>query len=189
MAMVRDGVLVCKSGTGDIVSKRSFGSAQIHVEFSTPLMPAAKGQARGNSGVYLQGRYEVQVLDSYQNPTYFHGQAGGVYKQYAPLVNACRKPGEWQTYDIIFEGPRFKDGKLEKPAIVTVLHNGVVTQNHTVLIGGTPHRAVGTYQAHPEKGPIRLQDHGNPVRFRNLWIRELKMPTPEDIGTGPLIGK
>ena len=175
--------------SGDIFTKDEFGpDVQLHLEFATPP-PVGDGQGRGNSGVFFYGRYEIQVLDSFDNPTYPDGQATAIYGYRPPLVNASRQHGEWQTYDIIFEGPRFKDGKLEKPAVATVLHNGIVTQNHTVLIGQTPHMKVGTYEPHPEKGPIKLQDHGNPMRFRNIWIREITMPSPEDIGSGPEIGK
>jgi Domain of Unknown Function (DUF1080) len=175
--------------TGYMMTKDEFGpDFQLHMEFATPP-PVGDGQGRGNSGIFLFGRYEIQVLDSYENPTYPDGQATGIYGYMPPQVNASRKPGEWQTYDIIVEGPRFTDGKLAKPLVVTVLHNGVVTQNHTALIGDTPHKKVGTYKAHPEKGPLKLQDHGNPMRFRNIWIRDIKMPSAEDIGTGPEIGK
>ena len=178
------------AGGGDIQTKENFGpDFQLHFEWTAPTPAKGNGQGRGNSGVFLFGRYEVQVLDNYENKTYPDGQATAIYGYLPPQVNASRKPGEWQAYDIIFEGPRFKDGKLEKPAIVTVLHNGIVTQNHTVLIGDTPHRAVGTYHAHPEKGPIKLQDHGTPIRYRNIWIREIQMPSPEDIGSGPVIPK
>lgn len=186
---VENGYMEVVPKTGYLITKDEFGpDVQVHVEFATPP-PVGDGQGRGNSGVFLFGRYEIQVLDSYNNPTYPDGQATGIYGYRPPLVNASLPPGVWQTYDIIFEGPRFKDGKLEKPAVATVLHNGVVTQNHTVLIGETPHKKVGTYTPHGEKGPIKLQDHGNPMRFRNLWIREIKMPSQEDIGSGPEIGK
>lgn len=161
--------------SGDIFTKQEFGpDVQLHLEFATPP-PVGDGQGRGNSGVFLFGRYEIQVLDSYNNPTYPDGQATAIYGQTPPLVNASRKPGEWQVYDIIFNGPRFNaDGTVAKPASATVLHNGVLTQNHTILIGDTPHRNVGKYNKHGEKGPIKLQDHSNPMRFRNIWIRELK---------------
>jgi hypothetical protein len=175
--------------SGDIFTRDEFGpDVQLHVEFATPP-PVGSSQGRGNSGIFFYGRYEIQVLDSYENPTYPDGHATAIYGYMPPQVNASRPPGEWQTYDIIFNGPRFEEGKLKKPAAVTILHNGVVTQNHTILIGDTPHKQVGTYHAHPEKGPIKLQDHGNPMRFRNIWIRDLKDPSPEDIGTGPEIGK
>jgi hypothetical protein len=186
---VENGYMEVVPRSGYMMTKDEFGpDVQVHVEFATPP-PVGDGQGRGNSGVFMFGRYEIQVLDSWNNPTYPDGQATAIYGYRPPLVNASLPPGTWQTYDIIFEGPRFKDGKLEKPAIATVLHNGVVTQNHTVLIGETPHKQVGTYHAHPEKGPLKLQDHGNPMRFRNIWIREITMPSPEDIGSGPEIGK
>jgi hypothetical protein len=124
-------------------------------------------------------RYEIQILDSFNNKTYFDGQCGAIYKQAPPMVNACRKPGEWQTYDILWEGPRFKgDGSVERPAYVTVLHNGVVVQNHVALLGSTFYDRPPAYEKHPETGPIRLQHHGNPVRFRNIWVREIKPVQP-----------
>ncbi len=170
---VKDGVATV-NGTGTISTKQEFGDCQLHVEWAAPMKVEGEGQGRGNSGIYFQGRYEVQVLDSYENKTYFHGQAGGVYKQTAPLVNACRKPGEWQTYDIIFHAPRFdKSGKLEKAATVTVLHNGVLIQDHTEILGTTSHVGHPKYAAHPLKQSLQLQDHHNPVKFRNIWIREL----------------
>lgn len=186
---VENGYMEVVGKTGDIFTREQFGpDVQLHIEFATPP-PVGDGQGRGNSGCLFYGRYEIQVLDSYNNPTYPDGQATGIYAYMPPQVNASRKPGEWQFYDIIFEGPRFKDGKLEKPAYATVFHNGVLTQNHVALIGDTNHRTVGTYKPHPEKGPIKLQDHGNPMRFRNIWIRSIKNPGPEDIGDGPQIGK
>jgi len=157
-----------------ITSKKKFGDIQLHLEFATPEKIEGSGQGRGNSGVYLMGRYEVQILDSYQNPTYYDGQCGAIYKQHPPLVNASRKPGEWQTYDIIFTAPRFdKDGKLLKPAYVTVIHNGVVVQNHFEIEGTTAWDAPPKYAPHAEKEPIHIQFHGNPVKFRNIWVREL----------------
>jgi len=176
--------------TGDIFTKDEFGpDVQLHVEWTAPVPGTGSGQGRGNSGIFLYGRYEIQVLDNYENQTYPDGQATGIYGYMPPRVNASRKPGEWQAYDIIFEGPRFEDKKLVKPAYVTILHNGVLTQNHVALIGDTPHQHVGTYSAHPEKGPLKLQDHGNPVRYRSIWIRELHLPGPDEIGAGPQIGK
>lgn len=172
---VEGGYFECVPKTGDLVTKGEFGpDIQLHFEFATP--PASgDGQGRGNSGCFVFGRYEIQVLDSYNNPTYPDGQATAIYGQTPPLVNASRPPQTWQTYDIIFEGPRFHvDGTVAKKAIVTILHNGVVTQNHTEVMGETLHRAVGKYTKHGEKGPIKFQDHGNPMRFRNIWIRELK---------------
>lgn len=172
-----DGALVSKSGTGNILSKRKMRSAQIHVEFATPFMPNAKGQARGNSGVYLQGRYEIQVLDSYRNPTYANGSCGALYGQYAPLVNACRKPGEWQTYDIVFHAPQCDgSGKVSRPGTLTLLQNGVLIQDHETIRGKTG-------GANPdnvcEEGSLMLQDHFHPdvketfMKFRNIWYRPL----------------
>ena len=172
---VENGYIEVLPKSGDIFTKQEFGpDVQLHIEFATPP-PAGDGQGRGNSGVFFFGRYEIQVLDCFNNPTYPDGQATAIYGQTPPLVNASRKPGEWQVYDIIFNGPRFNaDGTVAKPAETTILHNGVVTQNHTILTGDTPHQNVGKYHKHPEKGPIKLQDHNNAMRFRNIWIRELK---------------
>lgn len=164
---------------GNLTTRQAFGDCQLHVEWASPPEAKSSGQGRGNSGVYLMSRYEVQVLDSYENDTYYDGQAGAIYKQRPPLVNACRKPGEWQTYDIVFKAPRFDDkGKLLKPAIVTLLHNGVLVLDHFELLGQTEYRSPPFYKAHEAKLPLYLQGHGCPVRFRNIWIREL----PEDDG-------
>ena len=169
---VKDGVATV-NGTGYIHTRQAFGDCQLHVEWATPAEVKGDGQGRGNSGVYLQGLYEVQVLDSYDNKTYFDGQAGAIYKQHPPLVNVCRKPGEWQTYDIIYHGPRFgTDGKLLKPGNFTVLQNGVLIQDHVEIQGDTM-KSPPRYAAHPAKLPLALQDHGNPVHYRNIWIREL----------------
>jgi len=175
---IANGVMVCKSGTGDIHSKHTFRSAQIHVEFATPNMPQAKGQARGNSGVYIQGRYEVQILDSYQNPTYANGSCGALYGQYAPLVNVCRPPGEWQTYDIVFHSPKCgADGAISERGTLTVLHNGVLIQDHVTIQGIT---TLGDKTNVCEPGPLRLQDHHHPdvkdtlMQFRNIWYRPLE---------------
>lgn len=157
-----------------ISTRQGFGDCQLHLEFATPAEVSGEGQGRGNSGVYLMGRYEVQILDSYENTTYYDGQCGAIYKQHPPLVNVCRKPGEWQTYDILFSAPRFHaDGTLRSPAYVTVFHNGVVVQNHYQLQGGTFYESPPAYEAHPLREPLALQFHGNPVRFRNIWIRDL----------------
>jgi hypothetical protein len=162
------------SGAGGIATRAQFGpDVQLHIEFATPP-PDGESQGRGNGGVFFFGRYEIQILDSYNNPTYPDGQAAAIYGQTPPLVNASLPPGQWQTYDIIFIGPRFKDKKLETPAYVTIFHNGVLVQHHTKLIGNTPHGAIGKYEPHEEKGELSLQEHGNPTRFRNIWIRELK---------------
>jgi hypothetical protein len=169
-AGARGGAMTVVPGTGDIVSREEFGDAQIHVEFMTPVTSGA-GQDRGNSGVYLHGRYEVQVLDSYQNETYPDGQCGAVYKQYVPLVNASRPPGQWQTYDILFHPARFEGGKKTAPARVTVLHNGVLIQDNVELKGPTG-GAIG--QDETAAGPLLLQEHGHEVKYRNIWFRPLK---------------
>jgi hypothetical protein len=171
---VENGYTEVVKGVGGILTEQSFGDCQVHVEWATPGLVAGDGQGRGNSGVFLMGRYEIQVLDSYQNRTYADGQAAAVYGQTPPLVNASRPPGQWQTYDIVFEGPRFAaNGALRRPARVTVLHNGVVVQHATELSGPTAHKARPPYVPHPERLPLMLQEHGAPVRFRNLWLREL----------------
>ncbi|MEP6754406.1 MAG: DUF1080 domain-containing protein [Chthonomonadales bacterium] len=171
---VADGAISTKQGAGYIHTKDEFGDCQLHVEWAAPTIVKGSSQGRGNSGVYLFGKYEIQVLDNYNNPTYADGTAAAVYGQYPPLVNACRKPGEWQTYDILWTAPKFKDGALETPAYVTVLHNGVAVHNHVKVLGTTDFKTFPKYTPHGPKGPIALQDHGNPVRFRNIWIRELK---------------
>lgn len=175
--VVQDGAMMPTKDSGMIRTKQEFGSCQLHVEFATPKQVEGEGQGRGNSGVFLMGRYEVQVLDSYDNVTYFDGQCAALYGRKPPLVNASRKPGEWQSYDIVFHRPVFKGKKVVKPATFTVFHNGVLVHDHYQLTGGTgwrgPH-AVTHYVPHGDKGPIALQDHGNPVLFRNVWIRELK---------------
>jgi hypothetical protein len=158
---------------GDIVTRESFGDMQLHVEWASPSPSRGSGQGRGNSGIFLMGRYELQVLDSHQNPTYPDGQAASLYSQTPPLVNAARPSGQWQAYDVIWTAPRFKDGQLSSPARITVLHNGVVVQNNVTLLGASSHRTVPKYSPHEETGPIRLQDHGDPVRFRNIWVRPL----------------
>ena len=170
---VKEGYVV--SGGNDIRSKASFGDCQLHVEFATPEKVVGRGQGRGNSGVFMMGIYEIQILDSYDNDTYYDGQAAAIYKQHPPMVNACRKPGEWQTYDIIWQAPRFDaKGTVLKPAYVTVLQNGVLVQNHFELEGQTSWDQAPHYAPHAAKLPIGLQFHGNPVRFRNIWIRDIK---------------
>ena len=157
-----------------IFSKAHFGDIQLHVEWRAPAKVEGEGQRRGNSGIFLPGKYEIQVLDSYRNHTYVNGQCASIYKQAPPLVNACREPGEWQTYDIIFKAPRFlQDGRLEAPARVTVIHNGVLVQNHVKIKGGTTFIGHPKYEAHPPAQPIGLQDHGDAVSFRNIWLRAL----------------
>jgi hypothetical protein len=172
---VAGGYVEVVRGSGAIETKRGFGDVQLHVEWSAPNPPTGTGQNRGNSGVFFMGMYEVQVLDSYQNVTYPDGQAAAVYGQYPPLVNASRPPGEWQSYDIVFRAPRFDaSGRVTAPARVTVLHNGVLVQDNVALIGPTANRARPPYTAHPDRLPISLQDHGDPVRYRNIWVRELR---------------
>jgi biopolymer transport protein ExbD len=168
--------------TGDLWTKQEFGDMQLHIEWASPSPPQSNSQHRGNSGIFLMNRYEIQVLDCYNNKTYADGHAGGIYGQYPPLVNASRKPGEWQTYDIIFTAPRFKAGEVETPAYVTVIHNGVVVQNHSALLGETTHKKVGQYKEHPAKGAIRLQDHNDkqPVRYRNIWVRGIEPKVEEN---------
>lgn len=170
-----DGYFEVAPGTGDIVTKQPFGDCQLHVEWATPSTPHGSDQEPGNSGVYLQSLYEIQVLESNRNKTYADGQAGAIYCQYPPLVNPARPPGEWQTYDIIFHGPRFSaDSKLQEPATITLLFNGVLAQDHAMPTGPTDYMKRPPYKVTPAKLPLLLQDHGQPVRFRNIWIRELK---------------
>jgi hypothetical protein len=169
---VADGVATV--GRGEIRTQKAFGDCHLHIEWSAPVPATGSSQGRGNSGVFMMDTYEIQVLDSYQNETYFDGQAGAIYKQTPPMANAMRPPGEWNTYDIIWTAPRFgADGKLESPAYMTAIHNGVVILNHFELLGDTPFDRPPKYEAHAAKLPIRLQNHGNPVRFRNIWVREL----------------
>jgi len=171
---VLDGYVEVVPKTGYIHTRQPFGDCQLHVEFSEPVPGVGESQERGNSGVFLMGLYEIQVLDSYENKTYADGQASGVYGQFPPQVNASRPPGQWQWYDIIFHAPRFgQDGKVLRPARVTVLHNGVLVQDNVELSGPTGHHERPAYKPGPDKLPLTLQDHGNPVRFRNIWIREL----------------
>ena len=157
-------------------SKDQFGDVQLHVEFSTPTPPHGDSQGRGNSGVFLMGQFEIQVLDSYNNRTYADGQCASIYGQYPPQVNACRPPGEWQTYDIIFRAPRYVDGKLAEPAYVTVIQNGVLVEDHQRIEGPTGHMHVAKYpdKPMPDKGSLQFQFHGNPVRYRNIWVRPLE---------------
>jgi hypothetical protein len=172
---VTAGYVQVAPGTGMIRTAEGFGDVQLHVEWMAPDPPRGTDQDRGNSGVFFMGQYEVQVLDSYDNVTYPDGQAGAVYGQYPPLVNASRKPGEWQTYDIVFRRPRFgSDGSLKSPAFLTVFHNGVLVQDHVELTGATAHQRRPPYQMHPDRLPIGLQDHEHPVRYRNIWLRNLE---------------
>jgi hypothetical protein len=172
-----DGALESVRRAGYIQSKEEFGSCRLHIEFATPSVAKGTGQARGNSGVFLMGQYEIQVLDSYENETYPDGQCGALYGRAKPLVNACRKPGEWQTYDITFHRPHFNDkGEVTRKAKFHVIHNGILIHDNVELSGGTgwagPHAAT-EYKKHADKGPLQMQDHGNPVRFRNIWLVEL----------------
>lgn len=171
-----DGYMECVEGSGYIQSKQKFGSCQLHVEFATPATVVNSGQGRGNSGVFLMANYEVQVLDSYDNFTYPDGQCSALYGRAVPLVNSCRKPGEWQSYDIVFHRPVFKGKKVVKKPTFTVFQNGVLVHDHVELQGGTgwkgPH-AISDFVPHEDRLPIKLQDHGNPVRYRNIWVREL----------------
>jgi len=170
---VENGYMEVTKRSGQLSSKQKFGSVKLHVEFATPKEVVGNSQGRGNSGVFFCGQYEVQVLDSYKNPSYADGQCAALYGQHPPRVNACRPPGEWQTYDIEFHMPKFgKDGKVVKPAVITVFHNGVLVHDKQELNGPTAHRAVRNYRKHGP-GPIGLQDHGNPMRFRNIWVVEL----------------
>lgn len=170
---IKDGVATARKTA--ITTKEGFGDCQVHLEYAAPAEVKGSGQGRGNSGLFLMNRYEVQILDSYDNKTYFDGQCGSIYKQSPPMVNACRKPGEWQTLDVIWESPRFAaDGTVQRPAYITVLHNGVVVQNHFEVLGGTAWDRGPKYQKHKDREPLQLQFHGDPVRFRNIWVRELK---------------
>lgn len=171
--LVKDGAMTVVKGTGEVKSKQTFGDIQLHIEWRTPAQAEGEGQGRGNSGIFLQERYELQILDSYKNRTYANGQAGSIYKQSPPLVNASKGPGEWQTYDIIFIAPRFNEnGTLKSSGRITVLHNGVLIQNNTEILGTTEYIGKPKVVAHG-KGSIVLQDHGNPTSFRNVWVREL----------------
>ncbi|HZM04504.1 MAG TPA: DUF1080 domain-containing protein [Candidatus Saccharimonadales bacterium] len=172
---VRDGYMEVAPKAGGIQTKETFGDFQLHLEWAEPAKVRGNSQERGNSGVFLQGIYEVQVLDCYNNPTYPDGQCGAIYGQSPPLVNACRKPGQWQTYDIFFQAAKFDDDhKLTRPASVTVIQNGMLLHHKQAILGPTGHRTLANYNKEtPARGPIGLQDHGNPVRFRNIWIRNI----------------
>ena len=189
--IVKDGYMESVKGSGYVFTRDSFGDVQLHVEWAAPVPAEGKGQGRGNSGVFLMGLYEVQVLDSYDNITYTDGQAAAVYGQYPPLANAGRPPGEWQSYDIVFRRPRFRpDGSLDRPARLTVFHNGVLVQDNVEVWGPTTWLQHTPYQSHPDRLPLSLQDHGNPVRYRNIWLRELpewNRPGPANEESRPVI--
>jgi len=178
---VEDGAVTVASGTGSIRTRQGFGDVQLHIEWRAPAEIAGDGQGRGNSGIFFMDRYEVQVLDSYENRTYSNGQAGSIYKQHIPLVNASRPPGVWQSFDIVFIAPRFDpDGRLLSPAHLTVFHNGVLIHNHVGLRGPTVYIGLPEYEAHGERAPILLQDHSNPVSYRNIWVRDISTSPSSD---------
>ncbi len=176
--VVRFGAMESVPGSGYVFTRQAFGDCQLHIEWASPEKVEGRSQGRGNSGVFLMGLYEVQVLDSFENETYADGQAGAIYGQFPPLVNACRKPGEWQSYDIVFRRPRFENDSLAKPARLTVFHNGVVIQDSVEAWGPTSWMQYHEPTPHADRLPLSLQDHGNPVRFRNVWIRELSEAAP-----------
>jgi 3-keto-disaccharide hydrolase len=172
--LVADGAMTVVGGARNIRTRQGFGDVQLHIEWRSPAEVSGESQGRGNSGVFFMERYELQVLDSYENRTYSNGQAGSIYKQHIPLVNASRGPGEWQSYDVAFTAPRFAaNGELSSPARMTVFHNGVLIQNQVELAGPTEYIGQPQYEAHEDRVPILLQDHGNPVSYRNVWVREL----------------
>ena len=170
---VENGYMEVAPKSGNIQTRQCIGDCHLHLEWAAPAKVEGESQGRGNSGVFLMGLYEIQVLDGYDNPTYADGMTGAIYGQCPPLVNACRKPGEWQTCDIIWEGPRFDGNRLTKPARVTVISNGVLIHHARDLIGGTCHRTLAEYQEHAPELPLMLQDHGDLVRYRNIWYRAL----------------
>jgi hypothetical protein len=169
---VENGYFEVAPGTGDLITRDSFGDCQLHIEWASPSVIKGSSQDRGNSGIYMMSLYELQVLDSWDNPTYADGQASAIYGQWPPLVNPIRKPGEWNAYDIIWEAPKFDGAKLVKAAFATILFNGIVVQNHRELAGNTEHRKLGSYKPHGDQ-PLELQDHGTLVHFRNIWIRQM----------------
>ena len=170
---IENGYMEVVKKSGGIRTKEDFGNCQLHVEWATPAEVKGSGQGRGNSGIFFMGRYEVQILDSYKNETYADGQAAAIYGQHPPMFNACREPGEWQSYDIVFLRPLFDGDKLVRKARITVLHNGVAVHNNLEIEGSTFHKKKAAYSPHPDELPITIQNHGNPVRFRNVWVRRL----------------
>ena len=189
--MIRDGSLAAVPGGGAVFSRDGYGDIQLHVEWAAPTPGRGTGQGRGNSGVFLMSKYEIQVLDSHENVTYADGQAAALYGQYPPLVNASRPAGEWQAYDIVFRRPRFRpDGSVQQPARVTVFHNGVLVQDNSEAWGPTSWLQHQPYKSHPDRLPLSLQDHGNPVLYRNIWLRELEeepRPGPDRHQTKPML--
>lgn len=189
--IIKDGSLAAVPGGGPVFTREGYGDIQLHVEWAAPTPGRGKGQGRGNSGVFLMSKYEVQVLDSHENVTYTDGQAAAVYGQYPPLVNASRPAGEWQAYDIVFRRPRFRpDGSVAQPARITVFHNGVLVQDNAKIWGPTSWLQHLPYRSHPDRLPLSLQDHGNPVLYRNIWLRELEeepRPGPDHHQTKPII--
>lgn len=171
---VENGYIEVVPGTGDLITKEKFGDVQLHIEWTSPTVITGASQLRGNSGVILMSRYEIQVLDSFNSPTYADGQAGSIYGQWPPLANATRKPGEWQSFDIFFDAPKFEGQKLSRPAHSTVMHNGVMLHHHQPHVGRMAHRIVGTYEPHAAEEPFMLQNHGDKVRYRNIWMRRIK---------------
>jgi hypothetical protein len=167
-----DGVMEV-NGTGSLETCQHFGDLQLHLEWASPTEVKGEDQGRGNSGVFLMGLYEVQILDSFENRTYPDGQAAAIYGVQPPLVNACRGPGEWQSFDIFFEAPIFEEGELVSPARTTVIHNGVLVQHHAEFLGASTYRKLPVYSPHPPTGPLLLQDHWCPIHFRNIWVRPL----------------
>ncbi len=171
----RDGQMIVRPGTGNLYTKQSFSSIQLHMEWKTPVVIDGEGQGRGNSGIFFQNRYELQILDSYKNITYSNGQAASIYKQYIPTVNASKKPGDWQYYDVIFIAPIFDEDKnLTRQARMTIFHNGVLVHNNVILQGTTVYDGQPKYEYHPAEQPLMIQDHNNPISFRNIWIRKLE---------------
>lgn len=171
---IEDGFFTVAPKTGVIKTKQSFGDCQLHIEWRSPIGDDGEGQGKGNSGIFLMSKYELQVLDSYESKTYSNGQAGSMYKQYIPLVNVCKPTGEWQAYDVIFTAPKFgESGRMVSPARITVIHNGVLIQNNVALLGPTEYIGLPLYKQHENKMPLMLQDHGDLVSYRNIWIREL----------------
>jgi hypothetical protein len=171
---LENGYMEVVGGAGDARTKEKFGDMQLHIEWASPAEVLGNSQMRGNSGVLLMGRYEIQVLDSWENPTYADGQAGAIYGQWSPLVNAIKKRGEWNYYDIVFEAPKFEGEKLVKNPYVTVFHNGVLLHHRQKMIGPMAHRIVAPFRAHGPEEPLMLQDHNEPVRYRNIWARKLR---------------